>query len=67
MKSFAVLQLSGCAGCEVSLLNAGAWIDRIRLEYMPLVISACDVWKLRGDRSSIDIASNRVASPMWSS
>ena len=37
---FAVLQLSGCAGCEVSLLNAGDWIDRYQLVYMPLVISA---------------------------
>jgi len=40
MKQFAVLQLSGCSGCEVSLLNAGEWIDRYRLAYMPLVISA---------------------------
>jgi len=38
-----VLQLSGCAGCEVSLLNAEAWVDRYRLVYMPLVISAYDV------------------------
>ncbi|RPI30656.1 MAG: hypothetical protein EHM70_13340 [Chloroflexota bacterium] len=43
MIRFAVLQLSGCAGCEVSLLNAGAWLDRYRLVYMPLVISAYDV------------------------
>lgn len=43
MKRFAVLQLSGCAGCEVSLLNAGAWIDHYQLEYMPLVISSDDV------------------------
>ncbi len=40
MKQFAVLQLSGCAGCEVSLLNADAWIDQYHLAYMPLVISA---------------------------
>lgn len=40
MKSFAVLQLSGCAGCEVSLLNATDWIDKLSLTYMPLVISA---------------------------
>ena len=40
---FAVLQLSGCAGCEVSLLNAGQWIEQYRLVYMPLVISAYDV------------------------
>jgi len=40
---FAVLQLSGCAGCEVSLLNAGQWVDQYRLVYMPLVISAYDI------------------------
>jgi coenzyme F420-reducing hydrogenase gamma subunit len=43
VKSFAVLQLSGCAGCEVSLLNSQAWLDQYRLVYMPLVISADDV------------------------
>lgn len=43
MKRFAVLQLSGCAGCEVSLLNADAWIDQVKLVYMPLVVSAYDV------------------------
>jgi F420-non-reducing hydrogenase small subunit len=43
MIRFAVLQLSGCAGCEVSLLNAGEWMDRYKLVYMPLVISANDV------------------------
>ena len=43
LKRFAVLQLSGCAGCEVSLLNADEWLDRYRLVYMPLVISAYDV------------------------
>jgi F420-non-reducing hydrogenase small subunit len=43
MNRFAVLQLSGCAGCEVSLLNTGEWMDRFRLVYMPLVISAYDV------------------------
>jgi F420-non-reducing hydrogenase small subunit len=43
MKQFAVLQLSGCAGCEVALLNADAWMDRYQLVYMPLVISAHDV------------------------
>lgn len=43
MKEFAVLQLSGCAGCEVALLNADEWVDRFRLTYMPLVISAYDV------------------------
>lgn len=37
---FAVLQLSGCAGCEVSLLNATEWVDQFDLVYMPLVISA---------------------------
>jgi F420-non-reducing hydrogenase small subunit len=40
---FADLQLSGCAGCEVSLLNAGEWIEKYRLVYMPLVISAYDI------------------------
>jgi F420-non-reducing hydrogenase small subunit len=43
MPRFAVLQLSGCAGCEVSLLNANDWIDRYKLVYMPLVVSAYDV------------------------
>ena len=43
MKQFAVLQLSGCAGCEVSLLNADAWVDQYKLVYMPLVVSAYDV------------------------
>ena len=42
MKTFAVLQLSGCAGCEVALLNADEWIGSFRLTYMPLVISAYD-------------------------
>jgi F420-non-reducing hydrogenase small subunit len=40
---FAVLQLSGCAGCEVSLLNAGEWVEERELVYMPLIISAYDV------------------------
>ena len=43
MIRFAMLQLSGCAGCEVSLLNAGEWVDRYSLVYMPLVVSAYDV------------------------
>jgi F420-non-reducing hydrogenase small subunit len=43
MKEFAILQLSGCAGCEVSLLNAGGWLEEHRLVYMPLVISAHDL------------------------
>lgn len=43
MKQFAVLQLSGCAGCEVSLLNADAWSTQLKLVYMPLVVSADDV------------------------
>ena len=43
MNRFAVLQLSGCAGCEVSLLNAEEWVDRYNLVYMPLVVSAYDV------------------------
>ncbi len=36
---FADLQLSGCAGCEVSLLNARDWFERYKLVYMPLVTS----------------------------
>lgn len=40
---FAVLQLSGCAGCETSLLNANEWVDRFDLVYMPLVVSAYEV------------------------
>lgn len=36
MKSFAVLQLSGCAGCEVALLNAGEWTERFTLLTFPL-------------------------------
>ena len=40
VKSFAVLQLSGCSGCEVSLLNAQDWIGRYQLRYMPLVLSS---------------------------
>jgi F420-non-reducing hydrogenase small subunit len=36
---FAVLQLSGCAGCEVSLINASEWVDQYQLVYMPLVVS----------------------------
>ncbi|HVP20315.1 MAG TPA: hypothetical protein VMS73_00485 [Anaerolineaceae bacterium] len=43
MKQFAILQLSGCSGCEVSLLNADEWLDQYKLVYMPLVISAEDV------------------------
>jgi F420-non-reducing hydrogenase small subunit len=43
MKKFAVLQLSGCAGCEVSLLNAEAWVVQYQLAYMPLVVSAYNV------------------------
>lgn len=43
MKQFAVLQLSGCAGCEVSLLNAEAWLDEYRLTYTPPVVSAYKV------------------------
>jgi F420-non-reducing hydrogenase small subunit len=43
MIRFAVLQLSGCAGCEVSLLNAGEWVDKYQLVYMPLVVSSNDV------------------------
>lgn len=40
LPKFAVLQLSGCAGCEVSLLNASEWYDKFNLVYMPLVVSS---------------------------
>ena len=40
---FAVLQLTGCAGCEVSLLNAGDRLDFGSLSYMPLLVSADDI------------------------
>lgn len=43
MKRFAVLQLSGCSGCEIALLNAEEWIDQFDLEYMTLVMSAYDI------------------------
>ena len=43
MPRFAVLQLSGCAGCEVSLLNADAWVREFELVFMPLVVSAYEV------------------------
>jgi F420-non-reducing hydrogenase small subunit len=41
--TFAVLQLSGCSGCEVSLLNADVWASQHELVYMPLVLSAEDL------------------------
>lgn len=43
MKHFAVLQLSGCAGCEVSLLNASEWVEEYQLAYMPLVTSTYNI------------------------
>ena len=43
MKRFAVLQLSGCSGCEMALLNADEWIDQFDLGYMTLVMSAYDI------------------------
>jgi F420-non-reducing hydrogenase small subunit len=43
MKRFAVLQLSGCSGCEIALLNAEEWIDQYDLAYMNLVMSSHDV------------------------
>jgi len=43
MKRFAVLQLSGCSGCEVGLLNAEEWIGEFDLGYMTLVMSAYHV------------------------
>lgn len=43
VERFAVLQLSGCSGCEVSLLNADDWVDTRQLLYMPLVLSSEDI------------------------
>lgn len=43
MKTFAVLQLTGCAGCEVSLLNADEWVGEYQLAYMPFVSSTHDL------------------------
>ena len=43
MKRFAVLQLSGCSGCEIALLNAEEWIGEYDLAYMNLVMSSHDV------------------------
>ena len=43
MKRFAVLQLSGCSGCEVSLLNAEEWMGEFDPAYMTLVSSAYHV------------------------
>jgi F420-non-reducing hydrogenase small subunit len=43
MKRFAVLQLSGCSGCEIALLNAEEWIDHYDLAYMNLVMSSHEV------------------------
>lgn len=39
LPKFAVLQLSGCSGCEVSLLNSDEWINNFNLVYMPLVVT----------------------------
>jgi F420-non-reducing hydrogenase small subunit len=69
MKKFAVLQLSGCAGCEVSLLNASEWLDEYHLVYMPLVISAYDVPEVDvllvsgGVRTDEDLYNLRRAAP----
>lgn len=40
---FAVLQLTGCAGCEVSLFNAGDQLDFGALSYMPLLVSVDEI------------------------
>jgi len=45
LPKFAVLQLSGCAGCEVSLINANEWVEKYQLVYMPLVVSTHTVPK----------------------
>jgi F420-non-reducing hydrogenase small subunit len=67
MKRFAVLQLSGCSGCEVALLNAEQWIDRYDLEYMTLVMSVYDIPEVEvllisgGIRSEADLFKLRRA------
>ncbi len=43
MNTFAVLQLSGCAGCEMSLLEADDWTQHYTLTHLPLVISSHDM------------------------
>lgn len=43
VERFAVLQLSGCSGCEVSLLNAEEWLQSRQLVYMPLILSVEDL------------------------
>jgi len=43
MKRFAVLQLTGCSGCEMALLNADEWIEEFDLGYMNLVMSIYDI------------------------
>ena len=67
MKRFAVLQLSGCSGCEVALLNAEQWIDNYDLEYMTLVMSAYEITEVEillisgGIRSEVDLYKLRRA------
>ncbi len=69
MQQFAVLQLTGCAGCEVSLLNAEVWVDQYELVYMPLVISAnripeVDILLVSGGvRTDEDLVRLRRAAP----
>jgi F420-non-reducing hydrogenase small subunit len=43
MKRFAVLQLTGCSGCEMALLNADEWMGEYDLGYMNLVMSIYDI------------------------
>ena len=43
MKRFAVLQLTGCSGCEMALLDAEEWINEFDLGYMNLVMSTYDI------------------------
>lgn len=67
MKRFAVLQLSGCSGCEVALLNAEQWINNYDLEYMTLVMSAYEIPEVEillisgGIRSEVDLYKLRRA------
>ena len=53
MKRFAVLQLSGCSGCEIALLNAGEWIDKLRSAVSSERIEAIRALARRGDPDSL--------------
>ncbi len=38
MKRFAVLQLTGCSGCEIALLNADEWIEEFDLGTLESIV-----------------------------